>query len=147
MAKRRITKASKRRLAVFGTLSIAVILFSAFSLLYNLYTIYDLTREKEKLENYYVELQEKADQLKIDIKKLNDPKYLEDYAREEYGYSLPGEYIIQMSEDVNETNDTISSINIEIKKSYIITFLSILIILIFIYILFKGKRKSKNRRK
>ena len=75
MAKRRITKASKRRLAVFGTLSIAIIIIFAFSLLYNLYEIYDLTSEKNKLEGFYVELQAKAEQLKIDIEKLNAVSY------------------------------------------------------------------------
>lgn len=147
MTKRRITKASKRRLAVFGTLSIVFIIFFAFSLLYNLYTIYDLTSEKHKLETFYVELQEEADKLKIDIEKLNDPEYLAKYAREKFLYSKDGEYIIQMSEDVTETSDSINAINIELKKNYVIIALSILMILIFVYILTKSKRKQKNKRK
>lgn len=147
MAKRRITKASKRRLAVFGTLSITVIFIFAFSLLYNIYTIFNLTNEKIKLESFYVNLQEEAEQLKIDIEKLNDPKYLAAYARKEYGYSGPGEYILKLGDDINQTNDTISALNIEIKKDYIIIGLSVLMFFIFVYILFKGKRKPKNKRR
>jgi len=147
MTKRRITKASKRRLAVFGTFSIAIIIIFAFSLLYNLYAIYDLTIEKNRLESFYVELQEKAEQLKIDIEKLNDPEYLANFAREEYEYTKPGEYKIKLSDDVIETKNTINALNIEIKKNYIIIGLSVIMFLIFVYILSKGKRKSKNKRR
>lgn len=150
MTRRRISKASKRRLAVFGTLSIVATIIFTFSLLYNLYTIYDLTKEKLKLERFYAELQENAEQLKIDIEKLNDPKYLADYARENYLYTQPGEYKIQIDdfiENTNETKDTISALNIEIKKNYIIVGLIAIMFLIFIYILSKGKRKSKHKRK
>lgn len=143
MTKRRITKASKKRLIVFGTSSLIAILFFAFSLIYNIYTIYDLTREKRELEKLYVELQEKAESLKIDIEKFNDEKYLADYAREHYLYSKDGEYIIQM-DDIEQTEEDISK---EINKNYIILALSLVMILIFVYIISKGKRKSKKGKK
>ena len=82
MAKRRISKASKRRLTFFGTLSLIAIFYFIFSLFYNAYVIYDLVQEKDKLEKNYVKLQEQAENLKIDIEKLNDPDYLANYARE-----------------------------------------------------------------
>lgn len=141
MTKRRITKASKRRLTFFGTISLVAIVYFGFSLIYNVYTIFDLTREKKELENLYVELQEEAESLKIDIGKLNDEKYLANYAREHYLYSKDGEYIIQI-DDLKEVEDNISS---EINKNYIILGLSILMIVIFIYILSKGKKKKKKK--
>ena len=67
MAKRRISKASKRRLTFFGTISLVAILYFCFSLIYNVYTIYDLSKEKKSLENLFIQLQEEAESLKIDI--------------------------------------------------------------------------------
>ena len=138
MSKRRISKASKRRLTIFGTLSVIAILYFCFTLVYNIYTIYDLTIQKKKLENLYTQLQDKAEVLKIDIEKLNDSKYLANYAREHYLYSKDGEYIIQIdSKDIEEVQDTIT---LEINKNYVIIGLSVFMIFIFMYILFKGKK-------
>jgi len=148
MAKRRITKASKRRLSFFGTISVVIIIYFIFSLVYNIYIIYDLTMEKRHLENSYIQLQEEAEQLKIDIEKLTDEKYLADYAREHYLYSKEGEYIIQM-EELEETSNSIEALSLNINKNYIIIGLSTLMLLIFIYILLKGRTKNakkKNKR-
>ena len=143
MPKRRISKASKRRLTFFGTFSIVLIVYFCFSLIYNIYTIYDLTKQKNQLEKLYVELQEEAESLKIDIEKLNDENYLANYAREHYLYSKDGEYIIQM-DDVEQVEEDLSE---EINKNYLILGLSLLMILIFIYIISKGKRKTKKSKK
>lgn len=140
MAKRRISKASKRRLTFFGTISLVFIICFCFSLIYNAYTIYNLNKEKKELENLYIELQEQAESLKIDIEKLNDKDYLANYARENYLYSKDGEYIIQI-DDIEDIEENLSN---EINKNYIILGLSILMIIIFIYIIFKGKVKSKK---
>ena len=67
MAKRRISKASKRRLTFFGTISLIAIVYFCFSLIYNAYLIIDLTNEKKSLESLYVDLQEESKQLKIDL--------------------------------------------------------------------------------
>lgn len=142
MTKRRISRASKRRLTFFGTISLIAIVYFFFSLIYNIYTIYDLSMEKNRLEKLYVELQDKAETLKIDIEKLNDDNYLANYAREHYLYSKDGEYIIQIdATDIEQIQDGISS---EINKNYIIIGLSIFMLLVFIYILRKN-RKSKRK--
>ena len=143
MPKRRITRASKRRLTFFGTISLIAIVYFCFSLLFNVYTIINLTKEKKQLENLYLELQEEAETLKIDIEKLNDESYLANYAREHYLYSKDGEYIIQL-DDIEETEQKITN---EINKNYIILGLSVIMILIFIYIICKGKRKTKKHKK
>lgn len=138
MAKRRISKASKRRLTFFGTISLLAILYFTFSLVYNIYTIYNLSLEKKKLENLYVDLQDEAESLKIDIEKLNDSNYLANYAREHYLYSKDGEYIIQIdADDIEKVEDEIS---INLNKNYIIVGLSVFMIFVFIYILSKGRK-------
>jgi len=144
MPKRRITKASKRRLTIFGTVSLIAIIYFSISLIMSAYSIYNLTLQKKELEDSYVKLQEEAKQLKIDIEKLSDEKYLADYARENYLYSKDDEYILQI-EEIVETKEEIDSISTIINKNYILLVLGILIILIFMYILFKGKKKNKKK--
>lgn len=141
MAKRRISKASKRRLTFFGTISLVAIVYFLFSLIYNIYTIYDLSMEKRNLESLYVKLQEESENLKIDIEKLNDKDYLANYAREHYLYSKDGEYILQI-DDIEEIEDNISG---EITKNYIILGLSIFMLFIFIYIITKSKKRKKKK--
>ena len=142
---RRITKASKRRLTIFGTLSLIAIIYFVFSLFYNIYTIYDLNQEKNKLEKNYVTLQEQAEDLKIDIEKLNDPDYLANYARENYLYSKEGEYVLQLKEEKEETEEQINIMSDNIRNNYIIIGLSIFVIFIFILIVNKGNKRSKKK--
>ena len=99
--------------------------------------------EKIQLEKLYVELQEEGENLKIDIEKLNDKNYLANYAREHYLYSKDGEYILQM-DDVEKIEEDISN---EINKNYLIVGLSLFMLLVFVYIILKGKRKNKKSKK
>lgn len=145
MAKKRVTKATKRRLTVLGPVFIVIIIYFVFSLLYNVYTIYTLSMEKKNLEASYLSSQEQAEQLKIDIEKLNDPEYLADYAREKYLYTKQGEYIIKLDE-MEETTTTIDSVSTNINKNYVILGLSFLMLLVFIYIFSKGRTKKKRKK-
>lgn len=144
MSRRRITKASKRRLTIFGTISVIAIIYFCVSLIYSVYSIYSLSVEKKELDKLYVELQEKAEDLKLDIDKLNDPNYLADYARENYLYSKDGEYILQI-EEIVETKEEIDTISTSINKNYILLGLGFLIFLMFIYILSKSKNKYTRK--
>ena len=138
MPRRRISRASKRRLTIFGTISLVAIVYFCFSLIYNVYTIYDLSMEKNRMEKLYVDLQEEAESLKIEIEKLNDDSYLANYARENFLYSKDGEYILQI-DDIEKIEDDIT---FEINKTYVIIGLSLLMFFIFFYILSKGARKK-----
>lgn len=139
MAKRRkISRVSKRRLRFFGTLCVLVIFYSLFLTLYNGYTIYQLSIEKNKLEQKLLNLQEESENLRTDISKLNDEEYLANYAREHYMYSKDGEYIIHIEED---EKDKIENIDAEISKNYITIGLVIVVAFIFIYIIKKSKKK------
>ena len=139
MAKRRVSKASKRRLTFFGTLSLIAIAYFLFSLSYNVYTIYNLKCEKRDLDKLYVKLQDEADSLKIDIEKLNDDTYLANYAREHYQYSKDGEYIIQI--DIDDLDNIESDMSDEINKNYIIIGLSIFMLFVLVYIFSKNRKK------
>ena len=144
MANRRITKASKRRLTIFGTVSVIAIVYFCVSLICSCYSIYDLTKKKQELDNLYVQLQEKAIELNLDIEKLNDPKYLADYARENYLYSKEDEYILQI-EEIIEEKEQIDTIKTSINKKYIFMGLSFIILLMFVYIILKSKKKDKKK--
>lgn len=137
MSSRKVTKATKRRLSLFGTLSIISIIYFGFSLSYYIYTLYDLNKEKDKLNETYNELKKEAEDLQIEIDKLKDPEYLARYAREKYYYSKEGEYIIK----VNETRNEIEKVDEELKSNYIIFGLCGIIILIFLYIFIKAIKK------
>ena len=149
---RRISKASKRRLSIFGTLSLITIIYFLFSLLYNAYSIYDLTRQKSNLESKYTALKEEAEELKIDIEKLSDEKYLANYAREKYLYSKDGEYILQidpdevdrLSSEVKNTNEGIDLINLKLNRTYTLLVLFGIFIIILLYIVIKGRKKKKK---
>ena len=140
----KITKASKRRLIFFGIASLLAIFYFIFSLVYSSVSIYKLTKEKEKLNDLYIELQEKAEDLKLDIEKLQDPEYLADYARETYLYTKDDEYVLQI-EEIIETNENIDKLTNRIDKNYIIFGLIFLIVLIFIYIIRKSNKKTTKK--
>jgi cell division protein DivIC len=138
MAKKRIKKSTKRRLTIFGTLSIIVIIYFLVSTGCQVYNLYKLNIQKNELQVQYKKLKDDAEELKIQINQLHDPEYLAKYARENYSYSKEGEYIIKL----NEKEEKIKKINHSINKEYIVLGLSGFIILIFIYIIGKGLRKK-----
>lgn len=138
MAKKRIKKATKRRLTVFGTLSMVVIIYFLISSGCQVYNLYKLNTQKNELNEQYTKLKNDAEELEIQINQLHDPEYLAKYARENYSYSKEGEYIIKL----NEKEEKIKKIDHSINKEYIVLGFSGLIILIFIYIIGKGLRKK-----
>lgn len=134
---RKVAKVTKRRLTVFGTISLVAIIYFCFTLGYHMYTIYDLRKQKDELEEKYSKLQEEADDLQIEINKLNDPDYLARYAREKFSYSKDGEYIIK----INETEKEMESIDDTLNMNYVVIGLSGVLVLIFIYIIVKSRKK------
>ena len=135
--KKRVAKRTKRRLSVFGTLSLVIILYFSVTLIYNIYNIYDLKKQKYELEVKYEKLKEEADNLEVEISKLNNPDYLARYAREKYSYSKEGEYIIK----INDTKNDIDRVEDSINVNYLIIGFSGIIFIIFIYIIVKAKNK------
>lgn len=145
--KKRMSKTSKRRLALFGTLSIIVILYFIFSLGYSAYKIYSLKFEEQKLTRKLNELNKEEKTLTTDIEKLQDPEYLAKYAREAFSYSKKDEIIIQKYKDETKKEEELPKFSINDK--YIISSCIIIFIIIILYILIKAykHRKSKKKKK
>lgn len=134
--KSRITKASKKRLLVFGTLSLFIICYFAFTITLYIYNIGSLNIKKDNLNNNLTELKREEKILTTEIEKLQDPAYIAKYAREHYSYSKNGEYIIKINDEKKELENKEFEININFK--YVI-FGSLLFLLLIIIILKKKK--------
>ena len=122
---KKISKSTKRRLRIFGILSIVCIFYFLFCLGYEIYQV-------RKLESEKIELKQKYNELK-------DPEYVAKYARENYSYSKEGEYIIKLKEE----NKKIDKVNNQINTNYIVIGLSAFITLIFLILIFKSRKKNK----
>lgn len=96
MAKRRISKGSKRRIVIFGSVSIIIIFYFVIVGVQYIVNINSLEQEEQRLTNELLALKEEEDELKTEIKKLKDPDYVARYAREKYLYSKDGEYVIRI---------------------------------------------------
>ena len=116
MSKKKIPKASKKRLLVFGTLSIIIIIYLLFQLLFYTYRIYNLKREQGKLQKNYTSLKKEEKELRNEIDKLQDSDYIARYARENYSYSKNGEYIIKLADSEEKKDDDVSFTQYVINK-------------------------------
>lgn len=134
MTKTRITKASKKRLLVFGTLSLIIIGYFAFTILFYLYSLGNLNNKKTQLNSNLTELKRQEKILTTEIDKLQEPAYIAKYAREEYYYSKDGEYIIRIKEK-EATDKKDSKFNFNIDYTYLVYGGGLLFIIIFINII------------
>ncbi len=137
MAKKRITKASKRRLVFFGTISLGVIVYFITSFTYYAVNIYQLKQEEKTLKEDLNILKADEKNLKVEIEKLKDPDYLARYARENFLYSKDGEIVIKLQQDTQTKN--IDSDKMD--YTYIIFIGSMILLFIVGYTVKKGKRK------
>lgn len=133
---RRKNKKSKRRLAIFGTVSLIIIVYSIFNLCYYSYKIAVLEKTKKDLQQQLTNLQEQEETLTTDIQKLKDPEYIAKYARENYMYSRDGEYILKIEDEEKNIEETKDSIDYK----YLLTISSIGFIIIILYVI---KRKKQ----
>lgn len=140
MASKRVSKASKRRLFTFGTLSFIVIGYFFFSLVTYSISLGKLSSEQSQLESKLVMLQANEKNLKIEIQKLKDPDYVARYARENYLYSKDGEYIIKIKPAEELDKEDLS--NLEVIDYKFIILLGGLVILTVIYIVKKKTAKK-----
>lgn len=136
--KKKVSKVFKRRLAIFGSISVFIILYTVGSLIFYNYKIYSLKKEQNDLNNQIVTLKKDAEEYKTTILKLQDPEYLARYARENYLYTKENELVLDLRENENEL--------VEIKEEktdykFIIIGTG-LIIIIMIYVITKKKKKT-----
>ena len=136
--RRRVSKQSKRRLMIFGVISIAAIGYFFVTLFSYTYNYISLRAEEKKLQNELVALQDEKANLKIEIEKLNDPEYVARYAKENFLYSADGEYVIKI--ETNEQEQMINNADNNITQIFLI---GLLVVLILVFII-KISRKQKK---
>ena len=137
----RKTKHCRRRLTVFGTISIVVIVLFIYNLFSYINTINKLEGEEQKLQEELTELRKNNANLKEEIDKLKNPDYLAAYAREKFQYSKNGEIIIRIDEN-DKVMVEISTDEVEHKQKIVIILLGITLSILFIYIFIKIRKKS-----
>lgn len=93
--KRRVTKKDKRRIMLISILLLGCISLLIKSVYKDWVVIFQNQKETVALNNKYEALLEEEEELKSEVKKLQDPEYVARYARETFLYSLPGEIIIK----------------------------------------------------
>lgn len=145
MAKKKISKASKRRLVVFGTASVFIIFYFLFSAGYYTYKIYNLKIQEKQLNEKLTELERQEKTLSTDIEKLKDPEYLAKYAREAYSYSKEDEIIIQKYKE--EEKEEKKEIEFSLNDKYILGSCIGIIGLIILYIFIKSIKHKKKKGK
>lgn len=135
--KKKVSKVSRRRLIVFGTISIFFIIYSFSSLIYYMYKVHSLEEEKNLLNNQIIELKGEAETYKTTITKLQDPEYLARYARENYLYTKDNELVLDVRKDEPEV------IEVEEEKTdYKFIIIGILIIVVIVgYVIRKKNSK------
>ena len=133
---KKVSKKSKRRLLIFGILSIFSIGYFFVTLFGYTYSFVSLKKQETNLQNKLVYLQDKKADLKVEIQKLNDPEYVARYAKENYLYSKDGEYVLKI-DDVDPIIPTTSTNN---NYYYIIG----VITLLFVILIFSKKKKEKK---
>lgn len=133
-----VPKASKRRLVILGPIALFVILYFLFTIGMYGYKIISLSQKEAELKEKLVSLQAEEQDLKIEIQKLKDPDYLARYARENYLYSKDGEYIIKIDNPKAEEQE---EKNYDQVYEYIIYAAGAIIVLVFVYIIRKARKK------
>lgn len=134
--KRKVSKKSKRRLMIFGILSIIAIGYFFVTLIGYTYNYISLKNEETNLKNQLVSLQDKKANLKIEIQKLNDPEYVVRYAKENYLYSEDGEIVLKIENNTPVINNVSNNTNY-----YLIIGIGIFI---FLFIVIKMRKKEKK---
>ena len=137
--KRKVSKKSKRRLMIFGIISILAIGYFFVTLISYTYSYLSLKKEEGKLKEELVSLQDEKANLKIEIQKLNDPEYVARYAKENFLYSSDGEYIIKIDPDEVEVEENV-------KNDQVIYVMIGGIILFLIVLLILKKRKNSSKK-
>ena len=106
---KKVSKRSKRRLVVFGSLSILMVFYFFYVIISYSYKLISLKNEETELNSKIALLEEEEEKLKTEIEMLQDPEYIARYARENYLYSKDGEYIIKLEEDDDNDVEIISN--------------------------------------
>ncbi len=130
-------KKAKRRLLIFGSISIILIFYFIFNLVSTVYRYYDLQKTKSFLERDLYILKENEYYLRLEYEKLQDKDYIARWARENYLYSKDSEFVIRINP---------AAINNEVEEENLKPYVYIVIgIGVITLIIFTRRKKKKQR--
>lgn len=92
---RKVTKKEKRRLMLFVIFFAFIIITTCINIFPDWLKIMSNNKEIALLEENYEELLATEESLKAEVEKLQNPKYVERYAKEMFLYTKPNEIIIR----------------------------------------------------
>lgn len=93
--KKKVTKKEKRRLTLFVIMFILIISFMCINILPDWLKIMSNKNEIILLTATYQDLLDNEEALKAEVQKLQNPEYVERYAKEKFLYTKPNEIIIR----------------------------------------------------
>ena len=105
MKNKKSVKNSNNRIGflLFSVVFFIVILIS--TVFNDVVQIYNNKKNTKELKEKYEILLEEEDSLNNEVIKLQDPEYVDRYAREKYLYTLDGEKILMIIDDEEEAKD------------------------------------------
>jgi len=143
MAKKKIPKTTKRRLAFLVPIAMFVIGYCLFTLITTGISLYSLNKEERQLNSELNHLKSDAKSLKTEITKLQNKDYVARYARENYLYTKDGEYVIK----VNDNNEKqVKPVNNQTEQ-YIIYGCAALTLIICLFVIVKSRKNKVKKKK
>ena len=96
--KHKVTKKERRRLTLFVLAFIFIIGFTCINIFPDWLKIMNNKQEITKLQSSYEGLLDTEEALKAEVQKLQDPDYVERYAKEKFLYTKDEEIIIRKTD-------------------------------------------------
>ncbi len=143
MAKKKISKPTKRRLTILMPIVFLALGYLLFTISTTAYQLYKLHHEEAELKQELKSLKGDSDNLKNEITKLQDKDYVARYARENYLYTKDGEYVIKDYDDEKTKEEK----SLDSYDEYIMYGAYILGFLVVLYIIVKSHKKKKKKKK
>ena len=96
--KHKVTKKERRRLTIFVLSFIFIIGFTCINIFPDWLKIMNNKQQIKLLQASYEELLDTEEALKAEVQKLQDPEYVERYAKEKFLYTKEDEIIIRKTD-------------------------------------------------
>ena len=96
--KHKVTKKERRRLTIFILSFIFIIGFTCINIFPDWLKIMKNKQEITLLQESYEDLLDTEEALKAEVQKLQNPEYVERYAKEKFLYTKDGEIIIRKTD-------------------------------------------------
>lgn len=96
--KHKVTKKERRRLTIFVLSFLFIIGFTCINIFPDWLKIMNNKQQITRLQSSYEELLDTEEALKAEVQKLQNPEYVERYAKEKFLYTKDGEIIIRKTD-------------------------------------------------